>query len=84
MAQRDQQVSENDRLGNSYRLAHPVRYSGFAAVLAGIVAAPLDLLFFDQPLWHGIRVGISSAITWFVVLLVMSFSQRVKVQKTPR
>lgn len=63
------------------RLHHPGRYAATAAVLAGLVAAPLDLLLFDNPWAHAWRVGVSSAATWFVVLLVMAYSQRVKLHR---
>lgn len=64
----------------TYRLQHPIRYSAAAAILAGVISFPLDLFLFGHPLVHAWKVAISSSATWFGVLLVMSFSQRVKVR----
>ncbi len=76
----DERGTEQDVVGHTYRLRHPVRYAVTAAVLAGIVAAPLDVVLFGQTWGHAWRVGVSSAVTWFVVLLVMAYSQRVKMR----
>lgn len=75
-----QRASEDAVGGATYRLQHPVRYSAAAAVLAGLISFPLDLLLFGHDFTHAMKVGISSSLTWFGVLLVMSYSQRVKVK----
>ncbi|HWC14220.1 MAG TPA: hypothetical protein VG929_06465 [Actinomycetota bacterium] len=67
--------------GATYRLRHPIRYSAAAAVVAGMISFPLDLLLFDHAAAHALKVAISSSLTWFGVLLVMAYSQRVKVRK---
>lgn len=77
----DERAAETDLSGESYRLRHPTRYAAGAAFLAGLVAAPLDVLLFGRAWGHAWRVGVSSALTWFVVLLVMAYSQRVKLRR---
>ncbi len=76
---RGSRATETDRSGETYRLDHPVRYAGVAASLAALVATPLDLVLFAHGWSHAWRVGVSSAATWFVVLLVIAFAQRVKL-----
>lgn len=77
----DERGAEEAIDGATYRLRHPIRYSAAAAVLAGLIAFSLELLLFAHPASHATKVGISSSATWFGVLLVMAYSQRVKVQK---
>lgn len=78
----DERGAEEAIGGATYRLRHPIRYSAAAAVLAGVISFPLDLLLFGHPASHAVKVGISSSATWFGVLLVMAYSQRVKVRKS--
>lgn len=63
----------------SYRLKHPVRYSAAAAVVAAVIAGPLDLLLLGDPWQHAWKFALTSAITWFGVLVVLSFSVRLEV-----